>query len=183
MEYKEMGSHNMNFALLYRKIALQSLDLNGEKIDPFDIRLPRTCRSIACTTIRKGDDLLLMTHYERAVGQYMKACSRTLNYSSLSEHVKFESMIWPLGFLFMTLLYCCSFLVKKTGGLEGLKKALTCNFPETLVLEACSKSIKMTKSVQTTENEVQSDEKDDDLELDEEEEEDKVSNVSNKTNE
>ena len=84
MEYKEMGSHNMNFALLYRKIALQSLDLNGEKDiirgrfdDPFDTRLPKTCRSIACNAIKKGDDLLLMTNYEHAAGQYMKAHSKS----------------------------------------------------------------------------------------------------------
>jgi hypothetical protein len=174
MEYKEMVSQNMNFALLYRKIALQSLDLNGEKmsipggsVDTFDTHLPRTCFSIAWTTIRKGDDLLLMTHYEQSVGQYMKAYSRTLNYSSLSEQVKLESIIWSVGLLFMTLLYCCGFLVKTLGGLEGLKKALTCNFLETLVLEACSKSIETTTSVQTTGNEVQ----------------DKVSDVSNETNE
>ena len=88
------------------------------------------------------------------------------------------SIIWSLGILIFTLLYCCRFLMKKLKieGLDGLKEALKCDTQKLVFEKLCS------KSVQTTENEVKTDGKEDDddvVEPKEEEEENnnKVSDV------
>jgi hypothetical protein len=74
MEYSDMGSKNMNLALIYRKIAISGL--RGEACappvdsDPFGTLLPPTCHSPLWEIIRRGDGFLVEGRYEAAIRTY-----------------------------------------------------------------------------------------------------------------
>ncbi|KAL3922000.1 MAG: hypothetical protein SGILL_002441 [Bacillariaceae sp.] len=79
VEYREWGSHNLNFALLERKIALSGMSTPTGF--PFEARVTPGCQTATCRYIRQGDDLLFQTRYEEATSFYLQAAASTASHA------------------------------------------------------------------------------------------------------
>jgi hypothetical protein len=73
IEYKEFGSHNLNLALLHRKIALSGMSKPTDF--PFEARVTPQCQTKVCDFIRQGDELLFQAKYGQATSFYLSAAS------------------------------------------------------------------------------------------------------------